>query len=177
MSITPIVSNLTDPYRFREQQNVYGYGGLAMAQYTADNDLIYEKDSQGRTLYPRQRWSGDRYEGTYGQMPSGMWSFDDKAFTWHAYSTSWGRKMDGKEILWWDGVMRPHSPQPNNQEFYYRNGIQSTHNISFSNAGEYGTVRVAINHTNSDAVIDNSNFKQTNFNFGIKSKHLQSIKG
>lgn len=157
---------ITDPYRFREQQNVYGYGGLAMAQYTADNDKLYETDSQGRMLYPRQRWSGDRYEGIYGKMPSGLWTYDDQAFTWHGYSTSWGRKMDGKEILWWDGVMRPHSPQPDNQQFYYKNGTQNTHNIEFSNGGDFGTVRVGIRHTSSDAVIYNSDTKQTNVSLG-----------
>ncbi|HSO85498.1 MAG TPA: SusC/RagA family TonB-linked outer membrane protein [Draconibacterium sp.] len=157
---------ITDPYRFREQQNEYGYGGLAMAQFTADNDKLYETDSQGRMLYPRQRWSGDRYEAIYGQMPSGMWTFDDKAFTWHGYSTSWGRKMDGKEILWWDGEMRPHVPQPDNQQFYYKNGAQSTHNVAFSNAGDFGSVRVGFRRTDNDAVIDNSNFNQTSFNLG-----------
>lgn len=157
---------ITDPYRFREQQNEYGYGGLAMAMYTADNDKLYETDDQGRMLYPRQKWNGDRYEAIYGQMPSGMWSFDDKAFTWHGYSTSWGRKMDGKEILWWDGVMRPHSPQPDNQEFYFRNGVQNSHNISFSNAGDYGSVRVSIGRIDNNAVIQNSNYSHTSFSLG-----------
>ncbi len=157
---------ITDPYRFREQQNQYGYGGLAMPMYTADNDLLYEKDADGNTLYPRQKWNGDRYEGIYGQMPHGLWSFDASAFTWHGYSTSWGRKMDGKMIKWADGEMRPHSPQPDNQEYYYRNGIQSSHNVSFSNAGDFGSVRVGIGYTDNDAIVANSNFKKTNFTIG-----------
>ncbi|TKG96860.1 SusC/RagA family TonB-linked outer membrane protein [Puteibacter caeruleilacunae] len=159
-------TKITDPYRFREQQNVYGYGGLAMPMYTADNDLMYEKDSEGNTLYPRQKWNGDRYEGIYGQMPHGLWTFDATAFTWHGYSTSWGRKMDGKLIKWWDGEMRPHSPQPDNQEYYYRNGIQNSHNISFSNAGDFGSVRVGIGHVSNDAVVYNSNYNKTNVTIG-----------
>ena len=157
---------ITDPYRFREQQNEYGYGGLAMAMYTADNDLKYEKDADGNILYPRQKWNGDRYEAIYGQMPHGLWSFDASAFTWHGYSTSWGRKMDGKLIKWADGEMRPHSPQPNNQEYYYRNGIQSSHNVSFSNAGDFGSVRVGIGHVRNDAIVYNSDYKKTNFTIG-----------
>jgi iron complex outermembrane receptor protein len=157
---------MTDPYRFREQQNEYGYGGPAMAMYTADNDKIYEKNAQGQILYPRQRWSGDRYEAIYGKMPSGLWSFDDKAFTWHGYSTSWGRKMDGKDILWWDGVMRPHVAQPDNQQYFYKNGIQNSHNVSFSNAGDFGSVRIAIGHTDNEAIVKNSNYEQTNFTMG-----------
>ncbi len=159
-------NKITDPYYFREQQNEYGFGGLAMPMYTADNDLLYDKDDQGNTLYPRQKWNGDRYEAIYGQMPHGLWTYDAKAFTWHGYSTSWGRKMDGKMIKWWDGEMRPHSPQPDNQQYYYRNGIQDSHNISFSNAGDFGSVRVGIGHVSNDAVIDNSNYKKTNFTIG-----------
>ena len=159
-------TKITEPYRFREQQNEYGYGGLAMPMYTADNDLMYEKDEDGTTLYPRQKWNGDRYEGIYGQMPHGLWTFDASAFTWHGYSTSWGRKMDGKLIQWWDGEMRPHSPQPDNQQYYYRNGIENTHNISFSNAGDFGSVRIGIGHVNNDAVVYNSNYKQTSFTLG-----------
>ncbi len=157
---------ITDPYRFREQQNVYGYGGLAMAMYSANEDLKYEKDADGNILYPRQRWSGDRYEAIYGKMPFGMWTYDSQAFTWHGYSTSWGRKMDGTMIKWWDGEMRPHVAQPENQEYYYRNGIQQQHNVSFSNAGEFGSVRVGIGHINNEAVVDNSNYKRTNITLG-----------
>jgi TonB-linked SusC/RagA family outer membrane protein len=45
-----------------------------------------------------------------------------------------GPKVDGREVYWWDGQMRPYVSQPNNWKAFYRTGVSSIENIALSNA-------------------------------------------
>jgi TonB-linked SusC/RagA family outer membrane protein len=58
-------------------------------------------------------------------------------------AAGWGPKMDGKELLWWDGEMRPYVPQPDNYSELFRTGHLITNSIALSNAGEIGDFRVS----------------------------------
>jgi iron complex outermembrane receptor protein len=61
---------------------------------------------------------------------------------------SFGPKMDGRMIRWYDGVMRPYSPQSNNYEELFRTGHLRSVNFAVSNNGEIGSVRFS--YTNKD---------------------------
>ncbi|WP_423126604.1 SusC/RagA family TonB-linked outer membrane protein [Gaoshiqia sp. Z1-71] len=56
-------------------------------------------------------------------------------------AAGFGPKMDGRNILWWDGQMRPYSPQPDNFKDIFREGHLRTNGFSLSNAGDLGNVR------------------------------------
>lgn len=56
-------------------------------------------------------------------------------------SAGFGPKMDGRNILWWDGQMRPYSPQPDNFKDIFQDGHLRTNGFSISNAGDMGNVR------------------------------------
>lgn len=45
-----------------------------------------------------------------------------------------GPKVDGRNVYWWDGTMRPYVSQPNNWKQYYRTGYSTVENIALSNA-------------------------------------------
>ncbi len=157
-------SKITTPYRFRDQQTEYGYGGLHYSMYSATTE--YPKDEEGNTVYPKQTWGSPRWDAIYGRMPGGYMTYEDPTFTWHAYSMSWGRKLDGSMIKWWDGEMRPHEASSEGEKYFYRNGITNTHNISFSNGGEFGTVRVGITREDSKSIVDNTDYNRTAFSLG-----------
>ncbi len=57
-------------------------------------------------------------------------------------AAGFGPKMDGRDILWWDGQMRPYSPQPDNFKEIFRTGHLRTNGFSLSNAGDMGNVRL-----------------------------------
>lgn len=61
---------------------------------------------------------------------------------------SFGPKMDGRNILWYDGVMRPYTPQSNNYGELFRTGHLRTINFSIANNGEIGDIRFS--YTNKD---------------------------
>jgi iron complex outermembrane receptor protein len=54
---------------------------------------------------------------------------------------SFGPKMDGRMMRWYDGVMRPYSPQPDNYKDLFRTGNYRSVNFAVSNSGELGNIR------------------------------------
>ena len=155
----------TKPYQYQDVQNEYGYGG-ANALWTANPD--FPKTASGDYRYPgNYPWdgapAGDKYESG-GPVPGGYSSWD--VFSWYGPAASWGHKLDGTEIVWWDGVKRKWSPQPDNRKAYFRTGNTTTHNVSLSGGGDFGTVRLGLSRTNNTAVVPNSKYDQTNINLG-----------
>ena len=47
-----------------------------------------------------------------------------------------GPKVDGRDVYWWDGEMRPYVSQPNNWKEFYRTGNNSQANLAISNAND-----------------------------------------
>ena len=167
-------TKIVTPYLYRDQQNEYGYGGFHLPMYTADTK--YQQDTDGTYLYPKMTWGNPRWDAIYGQMPSGYNTYDDQAFTWHAYSVSWGPRFDGSMIRWWDGQMRPYQGNPNSQKEMYRNGSANTHNLSFSGGGEFGTIRVGFTREDNESIIDNSGYGRTAFTLGADIKISKTLK-
>ena len=57
-------------------------------------------------------------------------------------SAGFGPRMDGRNILWWDGQMRPYTPQPDNFKDIFQEGHLRTNGFSLSNAGDIGNIRL-----------------------------------
>ena len=57
-------------------------------------------------------------------------------------AAGFGPRMDGRQILWWDGQMRDYSPQPDNFKGLFQTGHLRTNGFSLSNAGDMGNVRL-----------------------------------
>lgn len=170
-----VSSFYTTPYQYQDVQNEYGYGG-ANALWSANLD--FPTTASGDKRYPgNYPWdgapAGDKYESG-GPIPGGASSWD--VFSWYGPAASWGHKLDGTEITWWDGVKRKWSPQPDNRKAFFRTGNTTTHNISFSGGGDFGTVRVGLSRTTNTAVIPNSNYGQTAVNLGSMLTISQRLK-
>ena len=139
------------PYRFRDVQNVYGAGGpVSLLAPT------FQQNNEGENMYPL---SVHATEGPFGKPTTELFGF---------YSTgaSWGPEMQGQMVRWWDGELRPFTPQPDNLRQYFSNGYTATHNVSFSGGGEMGSMRVSMTAQDHEAVIPNSHFQQYTANIG-----------
>ncbi|MCD6598933.1 MAG: SusC/RagA family TonB-linked outer membrane protein [Bacteroidales bacterium] len=151
---------VTTPYRYQDFQNEYGYGGPGGA-----NGALWKIPELG-TKHP-DIW-GDGYGIVPSILPNGSnynsWSYDQ--FSWYGTNSSWGPKLDGTMITWWDGEERAWSPQPDNMSLFYNNGSTITNNLSISSNSEIGSIRASITHKNNDAIIVNSGFKSTNLYIG-----------
>jgi len=144
-----VTYKIITPYRFRSVQNVYGAGGpVSLSQPS------FQEDSTGTFLYPTSVHSDN---GPFGKPTTEL-------FGYYGTAASWGPKMEGQMVKWWDGKMRPWSPQPDNLKLYFDDGSTATHNVAFSGGGEMGTIRVSLTRTDHKPIIPNSNFDQTTIN-------------
>lgn len=150
---------ITSPYLYRSVQNTYGHGGpisLTPPSFPMLGDTL---------LYP----------GIYGNESLilnqlGETSSTSAEFGYYGSSVSWGPKMEGQMVKWWDGQMRPYSPQPDNLMMPYQNGYTTTHNISATGGGDKGTMRVSFTQQKNKAIVENSNFKRSTVNLGANLK-------
>ena len=152
---------LTSPYGYRDVQNKYGAGGpLSFMTPTLT------QDADGNYIY----------NGNYNSDNGPEGESTNTTFGYYGGAVSWGPVMDGTQMIWWDGSVRNYSPQPDNLSMLYKNSHSFTNNISFQNAGDFGSIRVSITDDRSDAIIDNCNLSQTTFNVGSLLNISEKIK-
>ncbi len=149
------------PCRFRSVQNTFGAGGPI-----SENEPAFEKTADGTSLYPSDIYTDNG--------PGGVST--NQSFGYYGGSQSWGPRMDGTVIRWWDGEMRAFDPQPDNLQLFYKNGLTRSHNIAFSGGSQGGTIRASLTRTDHDAVTPNSNYFQNTVNLGGALKVSSRLK-
>lgn len=77
----------------------------------------------------------------------GFWLQDEQQ-SYFPTSLSFGPKMDGRMIPWWDGEQRSYAPQPDNFKDLFRTGSTSKTNFSVQGGGNMGSFRFS--YTNRD---------------------------
>ncbi len=156
-----------DPYRFVKMQDEYGAGGMVSL-----NAPQYVKDAQGNPVLT-DGWVGMFADQKSGTGPYGIDTWNQ--VSWPGSGSSWGHKMDGTVIKWWDGTMKADVPQPNNVTSYYRNGNQITNNVAVSGGNEWGSLRASYTNLSNTAIIPNSDYKQNSFNLGTTLKLTKRV--
>jgi iron complex outermembrane recepter protein len=155
------------PYRFIKMQNEYGAGGMVSL-----NAPQYMTDGSG-TPELSDGWTGLFVDSKTGTGPYGIDTWNQ--VSWPGTGLSWGHKMDGTMIKWWDGTMKADNPQPNNLSSYYRDGNQLSHNVSVSGGNEWGTLRASYTRLDNTSIIPNSNYNQNTFNIGASAKLTSKV--
>jgi iron complex outermembrane recepter protein len=156
-----------DPYRFIKLQHEYG-AGMATTLYSANTPFVTNSSGMDR-----EYTENDQY-GTYQNVPNGSPFYNYIGFP--GDGASWGPKMDGRPMVWWDGVTRPYSANPNIFKSFYKTGNTVTQNVSFSGGGDAGTLRVSYTRTTNDAITYNSNLTQNVFNVGSSINVSKKVK-
>jgi iron complex outermembrane recepter protein len=150
---------LTHPYRFREMQNTYGAGGpisFTPPSFPMNGDTM---------LYPGIYGTDNLVINQQGETRS-----TTEEFGYYGSAVSWGPKMNGEMVKWWDGKMRSYSPQPDNYKSVFQNGSTQTYNLSASGGNDKGNLRVSISRQDNNAILSNSNFNRTTINLGAGLK-------
>lgn len=156
-----------DPYRFVKMQDEYG-SGMTETLYSA-NPAFY-KDANGKD---RQFNENDQY-GPHSTVPGGDNFYAIMGFP--GDGAAWGPKMAGQPLIWWDNTSRPYSPNSNIFKSFYKTGSTTTHNVSFSGAGDVGTLRASYTRSSNDAITYNSNSTQNVFNIGSSINVSKKVK-
>lgn len=159
---------VTQPYMYRAVQNKYGAGGPLSFSAPTLQLIEGSEDMYGYPVY--------QYPGIYSSDDGPAGEPTNTTFGYYGGSVSWGPAMNGEDVLWWDGQIRKYSPQPDNLSMLYSNGHTWNNNISFQNAGDFGSIRVSFTDSRTDAIIDNCNLRQTTVNFGSLINVSEKIK-
>lgn len=103
-------------------------------------------------------WQYEYGNGANGLKPTtGTAAYD-------AGNSSWGAKLDGSNVVQFDGVSRPYSAQKGNLGRFYRTGSTATNTISFGRAFDGGSIRFSASNLYNTAVIPNSGLNRNTFN-------------
>ncbi|MFB6454024.1 SusC/RagA family TonB-linked outer membrane protein [Chitinophaga sp. Hz27] len=156
-------------------------GGPAAALYgsRASNGVILITTKKG----VKQKGIGVDYNGTFTmETPSVTpdWQYEYGAGTngnkpqtaqdaINAGRLSWGPKMDGSNVMQFDGVARPYSPQKNNIKNFYKVGNTFTNNVAFSGGNENTSFRASLSDMNNHGLVPNQHLNKKIFTLGVNS--------
>lgn len=150
------------PYRYLKMQNEYGAGGMVSL-----NAPAYQTDADGKPMLT-DGWTQLFVDPVTGSGPYGVNSWDQ--VSWPGSGSSWGPKLDGTMIKWWNGEQLPDNPQPDNLKLLYKNGMQATHTVSLSGGNDWGSIRVSYTRLDNTAVLPNTDYNQNTVNIGSSVK-------
>ncbi|HXB45493.1 MAG TPA: hypothetical protein VNV85_15615, partial [Puia sp.] len=147
--------------------------GMTTTLYSANTPFVMDGSSNDR-----QFTENDQY-GTYQNIPAPGGANVGPFYNYIGFpgdGASWGPKMQGQPLVWWDGTARPYTANPNIFKSFYKTGHTTTNNVSFSGGGDVGTLRVSYTRTSNDAITYNSNFTQNVFNIGSSLNVSKKVK-
>lgn len=114
-----------------------------------------------------QRAYMPEFQNVFGGGSTPYFATNEKGEYIYTGSTyrSFGPRMDGTEVVWWDGVKRPFSPQPNNYRDIYKDGFTNNNSVSITNGSDKNNIRLSYTNMNYAGYLEN--FKQNKHNFSF----------
>jgi TonB-linked SusC/RagA family outer membrane protein len=81
---------------------------------------------------------------------------------------SWGAKLDGTQVIQFDGKTYPYSAQRNNIENFYRQGSSLTNTIAISKGGDNGSFRLSYSNLGNESILRNSGMQRNTFTLNVQ---------
>jgi len=86
---------------------------------------------------------------------------------------SWGPKMEGQEIIDWDGNTTTYSPQPDNYKNYFRPGLTFNNALSFDGGTNNISYRFSLADLRTKEIIPGASYARTNLSLNFNAKFLE----
>jgi hypothetical protein len=80
---------------------------------------------------------------------------------------SWGAKLDGSQVIQFDGNSYAYSAVKDNIKNFYRSGPSFTNTVSLSKGGENGAFRLSFSNLDNKSIVRNSGLKRNTINLNI----------
>ena len=90
-------------------------------------------------------------------------------------TNSFGPRMDGTPVLWWDGVVRPFVPQKNNYRDLFQDGYNMVTNFAINKSSEDMNVRISYINSDYKGFLNNMEQEKHNFNVAASAKLSERI--
>lgn len=154
-----------------------GFGIESSVSYTWENvaylpELQNEFGTGGNVAYTNRDPQLVDQDGFLYKMVNGT-----KTKTYFNQSTAnFGPKMDGSDMLWWNGQVLPYSPQPDNYKSMFQQGHLKTANVVLSNASDLGSYRASYTAKDYDGIQFRSGQQNHNFSLNASIKISDKVK-
>ncbi len=77
---------------------------------------------------------------------------------------SWGAKMDGTDVIQFDGVKRPYSPQKDNIKNFYQTGTTFINSLALSGGTDKASGRLSFMNMDNQGIVPNTSFNRKSVN-------------
>ena len=81
---------------------------------------------------------------------------------------SWGERLDGSQVIQFDGNTYPYVAQKDNIENFYRSGPSFTNTVAVSRGGENGSFRLSLSNLSNESIVRNSGLDRKTVNLSIE---------
>jgi TonB-linked SusC/RagA family outer membrane protein len=81
---------------------------------------------------------------------------------------SWGGKLDGSQVIQFDGKNYPYSAYRNNIDNFYRQGSSLTNTIALSKGGDNGSFRLSYSNLGNESILRNSGMQRNTFTLNVQ---------
>jgi TonB-dependent SusC/RagA subfamily outer membrane receptor len=145
---------------------LYGYRGkagviLITTKSGKDSGIDFNSNYVAEKVMDPTNW-----QYVYGQGANGVKSATlNDAF--QSGQSSWGAKIDGSNVIQFDGVSRPYIAQQDNLKNFYRTGGTATNTLAFNRSFEGGSVRFSASDLTNRAITPNSGLNRQTFNLAV----------
>lgn len=89
---------------------------------------------------------------------------------------AWGARLDGTDVINFDGVMRPYSAHPYQLFDFLKTGRNFTNTIGLSGGGTNGSFRASFSNTDATGIYPRNEYKKRIFNVGLNHNITQKLK-
>jgi TonB-linked SusC/RagA family outer membrane protein len=153
---------------------LYGYRGkagviLITTKSGKGNSIEFNSNYVMEKVFDPTDWQYIYGQGANGIKPANQLS----AFS--AGQSSWGAKLDGTDVVQFDGVSRPYTAQSNNINNFFRTGGTATNTLALNKSFEGGSIRFSASDLSNRAITPNSGLNRQSFNLNGNyniNKHL-----
>jgi TonB-linked SusC/RagA family outer membrane protein len=104
------------------------------------------------------------WQYVYGQGANNIKPVDQTS-AFQSGQSSWGAKLDGSNVVQFDGVSRPYVAQKNNLKNFYRTGATYTNTLALNKTFTGGALRFSASDLTNQDVIPNSGLDRQSFDF------------
>jgi len=88
---------------------------------------------------------------------------------------SWGPRMEGQQIIDWNGEPTNYSPQPDNYKNFFRTGYTLSNSLALDKAMKNMAYRFSVSDVRTQEILENSSFQRTNLGLNMDAKLLKDF--
>ncbi|WP_242083961.1 SusC/RagA family TonB-linked outer membrane protein [Aestuariivivens sediminis] len=96
-------------------------------------------------------------QGTQARIPSG------EAEAFDLGLNSWGPRLDGSNVVQWDGVSRPYSYVGDNRDYFYRTGSTFINTIALTSGSDKMNYRFSVSNLDNEDIVPNADLNRKTF--------------